>query len=151
MAEYKIKAKKIGYHRATGRIIEVERASLGTIIFDSQYELNIFQKLEKIDNIKVIVHDFIAHIKWWIDFTIILDKPSKIPKQLEYLNLRPHKGKFLYMDAKGVIDARTYNRIKLMNRNLQRSIVLVCDNTELTNIGATPIIRSTRLNQDNKV
>lgn len=143
--EYNKKSTKIAYHRASGKIVPIDEACAGTVVFDSMFEYNVFKRLEAVSGYSISIHNYVKHIKWYIDFTLKLKKANDIPKALQGLNLRPHKGVYIYVDAKGVIDNATYQRIKKMPYNAQRSILLVCNNTRLKNIEAAPIIRTNRL------
>lgn len=143
--EYSQKATKVAYHRASGRVVPLHNAYEGTIVFDSVFEFNVFQLLEKIPDCKIQVHQYVKHLKWYIDFTLVLKNTNKVPRVLQGYNLRPHKGKYLYVDAKGVIDSHTLGRVRKLDYTVQRSLILVSNNTKTTNIGATPIIKSSRL------
>lgn len=106
-------------------IVPSTMANQDTLVFDSQWEFDVWYCLSHRDRLSIKIHQYISHLNWYIDYLVDVPKSKNIQPWLIKLNISPHKGRHIYIDAKGTLDNRTVQRILAYPDRTQKRIVLI--------------------------
>lgn len=147
--KYSMKAQKIAYNPKTRMTLELDKANDDCYIFDSTHEYLVYKSLTVNVEHKVIVHPYIEHLNWHIDFMLIDPYKKGLSGWMALFPHRLNKGKYLYVDAKGIITNEVVKRIQSFSPRIQQTILLVTKKEQDCGmIGKTPVLPFKYICQD---
>ena len=116
---------QVYYDHRQRLIIENSHLSAETIIFDSIFEFNVWRVLFERDKLAIKLHKKVVTLNWFIDFECTIPKKGQKPQWLDKFNISPNKDGKYWIDAKGVLDSKTVQRIRGMDERVQKKITLI--------------------------
>ncbi len=160
--QYNKVSTKVYYNYYKDEALPNPSTSERVLTFDSIFEFNVWRLLRKRDGLEVLLHKKVEPLNWVIDFQVSLNQKQKFPKWIDDLGVKPHKGKWFYIDAKGVIDDKTYDRVKGLPKRLQSKIILItptkiivqglnCHILSMAQIGGDVWVKNNQISIPNRV
>ncbi len=123
--EYNRQSTRVYYDPVRNLILEAATAKPGTLVFDSFFEFNVWRVLAQRDKLEILLHHQAKYINWYVDFTVLIALKTRLPNWLESLGVPPFRERYYWIDAKGVLDKKTIERVSGFSDRFSSRVILI--------------------------